>query len=240
MNTDAESALALAKGVAAQVSADSPVEVGVCPPFVYLRDVVEAVKDTPVLVGAQNMSHEDSGAFTGDVAGSMILDIGATHVILGHSERRHVFGETDALVNAKVRKALAVGLKVILCIGELKSERDACQTEEVVGRQTTFGLYKVTKEQMANVILAYEPVWAIGTGDTATPDQAQQVHAFVRGRLAELYDDELSQQVRIQYGGSVKPENAAELLTQPDLDGALVGGASLKVDPFLGIIAAGK
>ena len=239
MNLDLASAVGLAKELTGQVPADCPVEVGVCPPFVYLRDVVEAVKGSPIEVGAQNMYQEDPGAFTGETAGQMILDVGATHVILGHSERRHVMGETDELINDKVKKALSLGLKVVLCIGELLEERDAGETEAVVDRQTTIGLTDVTAAQMADVILAYEPVWAIGTGRTATPDQAQAVHAFVRGRLAELLGQEVADQTRIQYGGSVKPENAAELLGQPDLDGALVGGAALKAETFMPIVQAG-
>lgn len=239
MNLDLASAVGLAKDLAGQVPADCPVEVGVCPPFVYLRDVVEAVKGSPIKVGAQNMYKEDPGAFTGEIAGQMILDVGATHVVLGHSERRHVMGETDELVNEKVKKAISLGLKVILCVGELLEERDAGQTEAVVDRQTTVGLSDVTAAQMADVIIAYEPVWAIGTGRTATPDQAQAVHAFARGRLAELLGQGVADQTRIQYGGSVKPENAAELLSQPDIDGALVGGAAMKAETFLPIVQAG-
>ena len=238
MNLDRSSAVALAKGLADALSADCPVEVGVSPPFVYLRDVVEAAKGSPVLVAAQNMCSENPGAFTGEIAGQMILDVGATHVILGHSERRHVMRETDASINDKVKQALSLGLKVILCMGELLEERDAGKTEAVVGRQTAFGLHGLIAEQMADVILAYEPVWAIGTGRTATPEQAQEVHAFVRGLLAELFGQSTAEQVCIQYGGSVKPANASELLAQPDIDGALVGGASLKLDTFLPIISA--
>lgn len=238
MNLDRASAVALAKGLAGAVAPDCAVEVGVCPPFVYLRDVVEAVKGSPVLVAGQNMCSEDSGAFTGEIAGQMLLDVGTTHVVLGHSERRHVMGETDALINDKVKQALSLGLKVILCVGELLDEREADRTEAVVGRQTAFGLHGLAGEQMANVILAYEPVWAIGTGRTATPEQAQQVHAYLRGLLADLFGQARAEQVRIQYGGSVKPANASELLSQPDIDGALVGGASLKLDTFLPIISA--
>ena len=238
MNLHRGAATALAKAVAEGLGHDCPVEVGLCPPFVYLSDVAEAVKGSPVEVGAQNMYVEDPGAFTGEIAGQMILDVGATHVILGHSERRHVMGEPDELINAKVLKALDLGLKVILCIGELVDERQANQTEAVVDRQTTAGLAGVSGSQMANVVLAYEPVWAIGTGLAATPDQAQAVHEYVRGRLAALYDPAVADQVRIQYGGSVKPDNAADLLSLPDIDGALVGGAALKADLFLPIIEA--
>ncbi len=238
MNLNPLQALDLASGLARSIDHHCSVEVGVCPPFVYLADVVKACLGSPVQVGAQNMYFENPGAFTGEIAGQMILDVGATHVILGHSERRHVMGEADALINTKVKKALALGLKVILCIGELLEERQANQTETVVDRQTTQGLDGVAPEQMADVILAYEPVWAIGTGEVATPDQAQAVHAFIRGRLGELLGSNVADATRIQYGGSVKPENAAELLSQPDIDGALVGGAALKVDSFMGIIEA--
>ncbi len=238
MNLNQVEAIDLASGLARSIDYDCPAEVGVCPPFVYLADVVEACLGSPVQVGAQNLYFEDPGAFTGEIAGQMILDVGATHVILGHSERRHILGETDELINKKVRKALSLGLKVILCVGELLEERQAGKTEAVVDRHVTEGLKGVDAKQMADVIIAYEPVWAIGTGEVATPEQAQAVHEFARGRLAELFDQETADAVRIQYGGSVKPSNAADLLAQPDIDGALVGGASLKVDSFLGIIEA--
>ena len=238
MNLNAVEAVDLAKGLAREVGYGCPADVGVCPPCVYLRDVVIATQGSPVLVGAQNMYCEPPGAFTGETAGEMILDVGATHVILGHSERRHVIGETDELINRKVHRALALGLNVILCVGELLEEREAGQTEAVVGRQLTAGLAGVSPKQMSDVIVAYEPVWAIGTGKVATPDQAQDVHRFVRGRLAELCGADTAEAVRIQYGGSVKPGNASDLLAQPDIDGALVGGASLDVCSFMGIVAA--
>jgi len=239
MNTTRAEAVALAEG-AARAAADTPgVQVGVCPPACYIEAVVAAAEGTPLLVGAQNMYFEPKGAFTGEIAGPMLADLGCACVILGHSERRHVFGETDDFIARKVQAAFEVGLQPILCVGELLEERKAGRTESVVRRHVTSGFDGLSKEQAGRVVIAYEPVWAIGTGETATPDQAQEVHAFIRGLLAEMYDAVLAQAVRIQYGGSVKPENARDLLAQPDIDGALVGGASLKGDAFSRIIAEG-
>jgi len=239
MNLDRASGTALAKALADAVSDDS-VEVAVAPPFVYLAAVAEAVKGSSVRVGGQNMYHEASGAFTGEVSAAMLLDVGCDFVILGHSERRHVLGETDEEINRKVHAALAAGLDVILCVGETQAERESGSTEAVVKRHMTQGLAGVTAEQMARVTIAYEPVWAIGTGLTATPEQAGEVHQYTRGLLSGLYGSEVAETTRIQYGGSVKPSNAAELLAVPDIDGCLVGGASLKPDQFLPIIEAAK
>jgi len=213
--------------------------VAVCPPCVYLEAVVKAVSGSAIKVGAQNMYFETSGAFTGELAGSMLTDVGCTYVILGHSERRHILGECDELINKKVLAALAAGLKPILCVGELLEEREAGETENVVRRQVEVGLANVSAEDLARVTIAYEPVWAIGTGRTATPRQAGEVHSFIRQVITGLYSSEAAQALIIQYGGSVKPENAAELLGVPEIDGALVGGASLKVDSFTAIIRAG-
>jgi triosephosphate isomerase (TIM) len=237
MNTTLAEGVALVKAIAAEAG-DVDVTLGVMPPAVYLPAIVEAAKGSAVVVGAQNMHFEEKGAFTGEISTGMIKDVGATHVILGHSERRHVFGESDCLINKKVKAALAAGLKPILCIGELLEEREADKTMEVNERQITKGLEGVTAEQMADVVIAYEPVWAIGTGKVASPEQAQDVHAEVRAILAKLYNDDVAQATVIQYGGSVKPENAAEILAKPDVDGALVGGAALKADSFLGIAKA--
>ncbi len=246
MNTNRKSASSLAGGVIDQLdetlgqSIDA-VEVGFCPPFVYLLDVAKLCRNghkSSVWLGAQDLYHEDNGAFTGEVSTAMLRDVGCDFVLAGHSERRHVLGESDELINRKVRKALADGLRVILCVGEKLDQREAGQTAEVNRTQTTAGLAGVSKEQLANVVIAYEPVWAIGTGHTATPEQAQQAHAEIRGVLADLYDAEAADAMQIQYGGSVKPSNAAELLGCADIDGALVGGASLKVDDFIGIISA--
>ncbi len=237
MNTNRAEAVALAEAAAATAADVPDVEVGACPPACYLEAVLAAAEATPLVVGGQNMYFEPKGAFTGEIAGPMLADLGCTTVILGHSERRHVFGEPDDLISKKVHAAFACGLKTILCVGELIGERRAGETEAVVRRHVTTGFEGLSKEQAADVVIAYEPVWAIGTGETATPDQAQEVHAFIRTLLADLYDADLAEAVRIQYGGSVKPENARDLLAQTDIDGALVGGASLKAESFAGIIA---
>ena len=239
MNLDLAGAVALAKGVA-QAAKAGDMDVGLAPTFVHLAAVAEAVGGSGAHVAAQNCHWETSGAFTGEVAPQMVLETGADTVILGHSERRHVFGETDETINRKVKAALAAGLKVILCIGEKLEEREAGQTQSVCERHVREGLKGIAAERMADIVLAYEPVWAIGTGRTATPGQAQEVHAYVRSLVAGLYDKPVADALRIQYGGSVKPDNAEELLSQPDVDGALVGGASLKVDSFLGILEGGR
>ena len=239
MNTSRDGAVALAGGLKDAIGAVEAVDLGVAPPFVYLAAVGEALAGSRIDLVAQNMFYEDNGAFTGETSGEMLRDVGVRTAILGHSERRHVIGESDELINRKVIKALGDGLDVILCVGELLEQRQAEQTLEVVGRQVKIGLEGVPGDAMADVTIAYEPVWAIGTGVTATPDQAQHVHAMVRGMLGEKYDSAVAEATRIQYGGSVKPANAAELLAQPDIDGALVGGASLKVDDFSAIVHAG-
>jgi len=239
MNTTRAEAVALAEG-AARLAAETPaVEVGACPPACYIEAVVAAAKGSPLVVGGQNMYFEPKGAFTGEIAGPMLMDLGCMCVILGHSERRHVFGEADDLIARKVKAAFEAGLQPILCVGELLDERKAGRTETVVRRHVTSGFEGLAKQQAVQVVIAYEPVWAIGTGETATPDQAQEVHAFIRGLLTEMYDADLAQTVRIQYGGSVKPENAHDLMAQADIDGALVGGASLKTDAFATIVAEG-
>ncbi|KPJ75738.1 MAG: triosephosphate isomerase [Planctomycetes bacterium DG_20] len=237
MHTNRAEDVALAEATAAKAADVPAVDVGACPPACYLEAVLAAARGTPLVVGGQNMYFEEKGAFTGEIAGPMLADLGCTCVILGHSERRHVFGEGDDLISRKVHAALACGLVPILCVGELIDQRRAGETEAVVRRHVTAGVRGLSNEQAAGVVIAYEPVWAIGTGETATPDQAQEVHAFIRTLLADLYDARLAQAVRIQYGGSVKPENTRDLMQEPDIDGALVGGASLKADSFAGIIA---
>jgi triosephosphate isomerase len=236
MNSSAAASVEVAGGMASQLGSVEAVDLAICPPFVYIPGVVEALKDSNIAVGAQNMYFEDNGAFTGEISALMLKDIGCRYVILGHSERRHVLGESDQLINAKIVKALAGGLEVMFCVGELLAQRKADQTTEVVTTQITAGLKDIAREAMSGITIAYEPVWAIGTGETATPDQAQEVHAMIRGLIGELYDTELAESIRIQYGGSVKPGNAAELLGCPDVDGALVGGASLTVEDFAGIV----
>jgi triosephosphate isomerase len=235
MNMDCAGGIALAKGIAEKAGEVPNVDLLVCPPSVYLSPVAEAVKGTKLAVGGQNMYHEASGAFTGEVSAAMLLDVGAKYVILGHSERRHIFKESDADVNKKTLAALAAGLTPIVCVGELLEEREAGKTAAVIKSQFTGSLAGVTAEQIEKSVIAYEPVWAIGTGKVATPEQAEEVHADLRTLLAKQYNESVAAKVRILYGGSVKASNASELLGQPNIDGALVGGASLKVDEFLGI-----
>lgn len=239
MFTTAAGAEQLAAAVVKGLGNESRVAVALCPPFLYLERVAKVVKGTAVALGAQNLYPEKEGAFTGEVSPTMLVDVGCKHVILGHSERRHKLGESDAFINKKVHAALAAGLQVILCVGETLQEREANQTEKVLDGQTTQGLAGVTPDMLGRIVLAYEPVWAIGTGRNATPEQAQQAHAFLRKRVGELCGTSAAQSLQIQYGGSVKPDNAAALLHQADVDGALVGGASLKADDFLAIIHAG-
>jgi triosephosphate isomerase len=241
MNLNRAAAVALAEGVAQKTENMRGVDLAVCPPSCYFEAVGRAIAGSNVALGAQNMYHQPEGAFTGELSAGMLRDLGCRYVILGHSERRHILGETDAEINKKVHAALAAGLIPIVCVGELLAEREAGQTPAVICRQFDGSLAGVSRELMARIVIAYEPVWAIGTGKVATPQQAEEVHLDLRKIMVERYNKELAETVRIQYGGSVKPDNAAELLGQPDIDGALVGGASLKVDQFLGIIAgAGK
>jgi triosephosphate isomerase (TIM) len=232
-------AAALASAVKAGVGVATSVRVALCPPAVFLGEVDDILAGTPIGLGAQNMHWEPAGAFTGEIAGAMLVDAGCTHVILGHSERRHGMGETDTQVTAKLKAALAVGLIPIVCIGETKEERLSERTEAVLLSQLTGSLAGISPEQMVGAVLAYEPVWAIGTGLTATPEQAQAAHRFIRGWIAEQFGEATAARVVVQYGGSVKPDNAAELLACPDIDGALVGGASLKAADFLAIFRAG-
>jgi len=237
MNLDRASAVALAKGVAEQADKTEGVDLAVCPPSVYLDAVSKALSGSKIRLGAQNVYHEASGAYTGEVSVSMLRDVGCRHVILGHSERRHVLGETNEDVNQKVHAALKADLEPILCVGELLAEREAGKTLDVIRDQFDGSLAGVSADQMLRVVIAYEPVWAIGTGKVATPEQAEEVHLDLRKLMEDRYNREVAEAVRIQYGGSVKPDNAAELLAQPNIDGALVGGASLKVDQFMGILA---
>ncbi len=239
MNTSISEATQLARDLVEQIGRTDAVDLAVCPSFVCLSAVGEVLAGSTIDLGAQNMFYEDNGAFTGEISGAMIKDAGCRYVILGHSERRHVIGENDELINRKIIKALADGLDVILCVGELLPEREAGRTPEVVSQQVKVGLEGASAADMSRVTIAYEPVWAIGTGVTATPAQAQEVHAMIRELLGKRYDAALAESVRIQYGGSVKPTNAAELLALPDVDGALVGGASLKAADFAAIVHAG-
>ncbi len=240
MNLSRAESVALASGLAQQLGDATDVDVAVCPPSVYLDAVHQAISGSHIALGAQNMYHEAAGAYTGEISASMLQDVGCAYVILGHSERRHVLGETDAAINLKVQAALAAGLLPIVCVGEKLEEREAGQTASVVKTQFEGSLAGLTAEQMQQTVIAYEPVWAIGTGKVASPAQAEAVHADLRKLLETSYNSEVAAAVRIQYGGSVKPSNAAELLGQPNIDGALVGGASLKVEDFMGIISGAR
>jgi triosephosphate isomerase len=211
-------------------------DVIVCPPFTSLSEASKLVSGSQIKLGAQNMHFEENGAFTGEISASMLNSVGCEYVIIGHSERRHIFGESDEVINKKIKKALAAGLKPIFCVGELLEERENGTTNDVVKRQVLRGLDGISAEDMKNIIVAYEPVWAIGTGKTASPAQAQEVHEFIRDLIEITYSLEVANDLVIQYGGSVKPDNAKELISQKDIDGALVGGACLKADSFLGII----
>ena len=217
---------------------DSKCEVIVCPTFTSLNEVYSLIKNTPVKLGAQNMHYEESGAYTGEISADMLKSVGCEYVILGHSERRAIFNESNEMINKKIKTAIDKKLKVIFCVGELLEQREKGITMDVISEQVTKGLDEISSENMSGIIIAYEPVWAIGTGKTATPQQAQEVHSFIRKLIAERYSPSIAERLLIQYGGSVKPDNAGELLAQEDIDGALVGGACLKADSFLGIIAS--
>ena len=241
MNTTHQAGVTLAGELAAVApQVEAGVEVLVCPPFPYLLPVGEKLAGSAVQLGAQDVYFEAPGAFTGEVAVEMLRDCGCRYVILGHSERRHVMGETDAVINRKVRAAIAGGISTVLCVGELLSERQSGQTEEVLDRQMEGGLASVTEAEAVSLVIAYEPVWAIGTGVTATPEQAESAHEHLRKWLARRYTPAFAEKVRILYGGSVKADNAETLLGQPNVDGALVGGASLKSSTFVPIIEAAR
>jgi len=240
MNTTRQEGVSLVNALAAGAQAASgTVDVLVAPPFPYLIPVVDAAAGTGIVVGAQNASPEAPGAFTGEVALDMLIDVGVTSVILGHSERRQFYGDTDAVINRKVIATRKKGLQAIFCVGELLEERQGNQTEAVLDRQLAGGLKEVSAEDMADIVIAYEPVWAIGTGLTASPEQAESAHAHIRKWLETRYTPNVAKATRILYGGSVKANNAEALLSQPNVDGALVGGASLKAADFLPIIEAG-
>ncbi len=231
MNTNKAEAVKLAQDLVVSLKGKSgKYMIGV--PFVYLDAVSQVIKGSNIILGAQDVAATANGAHTGEVSTEMLKDIGVRSVILGHSERRHEIGENDELINKKVRRALSEGLEVVLCIGELLSEREAGNAEQVCAFQLSADLAGVTEEQMKNVTIAYEPVWAIGTGKTATPEDAEKIHKFCRNYIAKLYSQKVADEVIIQYGGSMKASNAKELLAQPDIDGGLIGGASLKADTF--------
>jgi triosephosphate isomerase len=240
MNLLRDSSVALVNRLIDSLGTGEAVDVAVCPPAVYLQAVGAALQGSSIGLGAQNMSPETEGAFTGEISGGMLCDLGCRYVILGHSERRQLFAESDADVNQKTIAALAAGLIPIVCVGETLAQREAGTTSQVVAEQIRGSLVGLTAEQGGKLVVAYEPVWAIGTGKTATPAQAEEVHALIRSLLAELFSLQVADTIRIQYGGSVKPENAAELMGQPNIDGALVGGASLKAEGFAAIVAAAQ
>ena len=238
MNKTAADGATLIHELVVAIGRQNEVEVVVCPPFTAIESAAKALEGSTVKLGAQTMHHEASGAFTGEVSAPMLRALFATHVILGHSERRTYFGETDELINKKVLSALKNQLRPILCVGETLAEREAGATLKVVQTQTERCLEGVGKDVAAGVIIAYEPVWAIGTGKVATTEQAQEVHAFIRGLLTKLFTDPVAQKVRILYGGSMKPANAPELLAQKDIDGGLIGGASLEARSFVELVNA--
>lgn len=233
-------ARALATAVRAGVQAFADIDVAVAPPFTALQAVADALKGSSVGLAAQTMHEASKGAFTGEISPAMLKDAGCTHVILGHSERRHLFGETDQAVMKKARAAFDHGLTPILCVGETLQERETSRTFDVVERQTEHALRQLTPEEATRAVVAYEPFWAIGTGKTASPGQAQEVHTFIRKLVARSHGDGVARVMRILYGGSVKPDNAGLLIAEPDVDGALVGGACLEAPSFLGIVAASR
>jgi triosephosphate isomerase (TIM) len=236
MNKTVAEALDLVNGLKRELAAVKEVDIVVCPPFTALESVSRAILDSNLRLGAQNMSEQNYGAYTGEVCAAMLKEFSVRYVILGHSERRQYQKESNELIARKALLALGASLKPIVCVGETLAEREGGQTEKVLETQVRGSLAGMTKEQAVETIVAYEPVWAIGTGKTATTEQAQAAHAFIRGVLAAIFDDTVARKVRIQYGGSVKPSNARELMSQLDVDGALVGGASLAVRDFSDII----
>lgn len=236
MNRNSAEAVDLATEIKEGAGDEFTVSIVLCPPFTALESVARVIENSSIQLGAQNMHHEPAGAFTGEVSAEMLRHLFVTFVILGHSERREFFGETDAFINRKARAALEGSLKPIICVGETLEQREAGETLHVVKTQIEGCLRDLPEEKADQLIIAYEPVWAIGTGKTATPEMAQEVHALIRGLLKEQFNENAAERIRILYGGSMKPENAEELLSQPDIDGGLIGGASLTARSFLKII----
>ena len=236
MNKTVAEAVALVDDLKIELANVTEVDIVVCPPFTALSEVAKALRGSNIQLGAQNMSEHDVGAYTGEIAAAMLKELSVRYVILGHSERRQYQRESDELISKKAQAAHTVSLIPIICVGETLAERETGRTEKVLETQVRGSLTGLSKDQMAETIIAYEPVWAIGTGQTATTAQAQEAHAFIRGLLVGLFDETVARRVRIQYGGSVKPSNARELMSQPDVDGALVGGASLEARSFIDIV----
>lgn len=240
MNKTVEEALELVGRLKTQLKEAGDVDIVVCPPFTALGEVAKIIQDTNIQLGAQDVHWEDSGAYTGEVSCLMIRELGCRYVIIGHSERRAYFGETNEGVNKKAKAVLRHNLIPIICVGERLEQREKGETFEVIKDHIENGLKGISAEEMKKVVIAYEPVWAIGTGKTATPEQAQEAHGFIRSLLSEFYSQDAASLVRIQYGGSVKPDNISDLMAKADVDGALVGGASLKVDSFVKIVEGVK
>ena len=238
MNMTPKATAAFIKELAPMVAGKDKCDIVLCVPFVDLDAAIEAAKGTNIRIGAQNVHFEKSGAYTGEISADMLVEVGAEYVIIGHSERRQYFGETDTTVNLRTKAALASGLKVILCLGEVKEERLSGITNEIVSMQTKLDTAGISSEDMKNVIIAYEPVWAIGTGLTATPEQADETCGVIRAALAEIYGSEVAESTVIQYGGSMNDANADDLLAKHNVDGGLIGGASLKTDKFTAIVNA--
>ena len=237
MNKTLNESISLIKEIKlASLNLHGRVDMIICPPFTSLETAAALVKESAVKLGAQNMHFEDSGAFTGEISASMLKSVGVEYVILGHSERRTIFKETDEIINKKLKKALSSGLKPIFCVGETLEERESGRMESVIETQVVNGLKEIPDSDFANIIIAYEPVWAIGTGRNASPAQAEEVHVFIRNLVKKLYSEGAAEKCIIQYGGSVKPDNSRELLSMPNIDGALVGGACLKADSFVDIV----
>lgn len=240
MNKTAAEAVALIDGIKVKQGSQSKVDVAVCPTFTALDAASKALAGSTIKLGAQNVYTKASGAYTGEISADMLKEFGCAYVILGHSERREYFKECNCFINEKVKVVLANGMKPILCVGEKLEDREAGKTIDVVSEQTIKGLADISKEDAKNVVIAYEPVWAIGTGKTATPDMAQEVHAEIRKILTNLFGSEVAEGMQILYGGSMKPENAKDLLAQKDIDGGLIGGAALKPDSFVALIEAAQ
>jgi len=236
MNNNSAESVELVSQLREMVSEAENVEVVIAPPYTALSSVAVALKGSNIFLSAQNTFWEESGAFTGEISPSMLKDIGCQYTIIGHSERRQYFGETNEMVNKRLKAALKASLTPIVCIGETLEEREAGKTLAVIEQQVREGLNGLSSEEMDKVVIAYEPVWAIGTGKTATPDQAQEVHHFIRKQIAQIFGERIAENIRILYGGSVKPDNIDQLMAQKDIDGALVGGASLKADSFARIV----
>jgi len=236
MNKTVQESIDVAVGLKRKFYTFAEADIVICPPFTALSKVSDEILDSSIMLGAQDIYWEEKGAFTGEISPGMLKDAGCRYVIVGHSERRHVLGETDEDVNKKLKAVLKHGMVPIMCIGEKLEERDSGMTLEVLEKQLTRGLRDIIKDDMLRIIIAYEPVWAIGTGRTATPQQAQEAHKFIRDLIGRTYSGDVSSKIRIQYGGSVKPENIAQLMAQEDVDGALVGGASLDVNSFTEIV----